>query len=144
MPAAPPPTIRMSEKILSIGGHPHSVNGDDGAASLQPYAVDGNGAFKADTHSAKRATRAAADRPPKHLDATCQDGRRHGRAVLNRCLVVVDGKCDQCSEKVLDGEYGSAGMSDFRPSMASDMSFPVPSDVVIPNPSCPAATKVFL
>ncbi len=76
MPAAPPPTIKMSDASLLTRDNLHSVFGEKGAASLMFHSVYGHAAFEANSHSAKRAARFSAYGKAKMSDPGAQN--RHG------------------------------------------------------------------
>jgi hypothetical protein len=94
----------MSETVLFIGRHPHSIRGHKRTTSLTSDAVDRDAAFKSNTHAAKRAAWAAADRPTKTIGPGRQDRGRYRSAVRNLYLSVIDDECDQWFENVLEGE----------------------------------------
>ena len=130
----------MCDLSLFIGDNLHAVLDKCGAASLMCDAIDRNAAFETNAHSAEWATRCTSDGAPKIIDSSRQNSCGDCCAVINGNVFIVNSYGDQCSTNFLAGEYGSIGIAELRPRIASAISSPVPSDVVIPNPSCPAAT----
>ena len=101
--------------------------------------VDRHPAFEANAHATQGATGFAGNRPAEESSSSVNDRRGHGGSRFDVDLPAIYGNFDQWSPKLRAGEYGSAGMAGSRPRMASAMSSAVPSEVVIPSPSWPAA-----
>ncbi len=53
------------------------------------YAIDGDGAFETNPHSAERAARLSTDRTPKNAFAVLEDRRRDGRAFVNGNALII-------------------------------------------------------
>ncbi len=139
IPAAPPPTIRMSVEILFTGHDLHSVGGEDRAASLVFLHVDRHPALEANAHAAQWATLFSGHRSSKRDFIGSEDRCGDGSAIFNRNILVIYGQRDQCSVNARDGEYGSGDIAGFRPMISSAISSAVPNEVVMPRPSWPAA-----
>lgn len=138
-PAGPPPMIKSSVDVLFTRHDLHSIFNESHAATLMSNTVYRHSAFKTNSHSAKRTALIAADRAPKCRLVQSEDRRGDGCTFDNRDRLFVYGKCDQCAWIVLEGEYGSAGITGSRPIISSVNSSAVPRAVVMPSPSWPAA-----
>ena len=101
--------------------------------------IDRYAALETNSHAAQRPAKLTADGSAKDRTPKVENCSSHGRAFRNTNFRFVDGQCDQCSEWVRDGMYGSAGIDGVLPMISSASNAAVPSEVVIPSPSWPAA-----
>ncbi len=96
-------------------------------------------AFEANPHTAQRAARLTCYRAAEGAFAMLKNSGRDCGSFADGYLGLVYRECDQCSANVLDGKYGAGSIAGVRPRIASVISSAVPSDVVMPSPSWPAA-----
>src|SRR4029079_13464302 len=142
-PAGPAPTIRMSVETLFTRYDLHSIADQDLAAQFVTDAVDRYTALKTNAHTTERPARLARHRCAKRLTARFENGGSNGRAFGRFDLSAVNSELYQCVVIFRDGRYGSIGMAGSRPTIRLVINAAVPSAVVMPRPSCPAAMYVF-
>ena len=159
-PAGPAPTTATSHASASVppagsgtgnAGLPlrldaHAVAHDLHAGAPVRHAVDRDAALEADAHRAEDAARLARDGRPAGARAGVLERGGHRDPRGRRRRAAVDRQRDGLRHAPPPGTRGSAGRASdrsalARPRIASAIRRAVPSDVVMPRPSCPAATK---